>query len=191
MKQLNLFVNIVFIGILVIAFACSTSTDPEDGDLYPFNVQTWKVNSGEQADWIGSSSTKKESVSKFKSDSSEVDTTLIFEPEKYGLEITESFEDTLFNIQFIDSTYWAGKEAEYAYMDSLFGQGNVTVGGSYYDEYLETRITYPFQCGIEEIPQDTLDLVYAPYQAPEDTVEYYRIHVAGAWETVNHIICES
>lgn len=178
----KLFVVLFFVSFIA---ACNNGAGPEK-QQYPFTNQTWRVNSGEQADWIGTGHMKA------KASSSGVDTTIINNPIKYGLEIQQHPHDsTIFAIQFIDSTFNNRNAPEYSYIDSLFGQKLQTVHTSFYDNYIVNEIRYPFECGADPVPIDTLDIVYAPYGNPQDTLQYYRIVITGALATVNHIICEN
>lgn len=190
----KLIVALFVVGLMA---ACKSSTGPGDTETqYPFTEQTWQVESGENATWIGSSGMQK-AVSSWQlaadsTDSTGVDTTLIDSPEKYGLEIHQIEGDsTAFAIQFIDSTYNNKNSFPYTYPDTLWGNYIRTVHATPSDDFVEVDFIYPFECQTAKNPVDTLNIVLAPYQAPQDTIEFYQVAISGALETVNHIICES
>lgn len=178
--------------VFVIA-GCGSSTGDDGTTEYPFNEQTWKVNSGEQADWMGSSSTAKGKVFSIASDSSA--TTIINKPNKYGLEIVEGYKDSLYEIRFIDSTITQSNldslDIGPARADTLFGFARNGGGREWPGDHPRLYNEYPFECDGDYTEEDSLSIHYLSGSNREDTVRTYTLPIQGALETVDHIVCES
>lgn len=177
--------------------SCSSSTGP-DGDVptaeYPFINQTFKVVSGEEAEWQGVSGMQKVISSGFfmadSSDSTETDTTFINQPDKYGLEVTESFGDSLYQFKFIDSTITRSNVDPEVNPepDSLFGHGYQAMESYFAPNYSEIKLRYPFSCDSTYNP---VKYAHINYTKEDSLVRVYAINVEGALPTISHIMCEN
>lgn len=184
--------NIFVVLFAFILASCGSNTSPENGDQYPFQEQTWRVDSGEHGTYIGVNGTVKK---KMKADSAGIDTIRISSPLKYGLEIQEGFMEGLYAFQFIDSTVTQSNafadSIGFPRPDSLFGHRYQGMHISYEENYSTIELNYPFECGKDYKPEN---FAYINYKSRKDTtkiVRVYTINVRGALETINHIVCEN
>lgn len=203
--------NILYIYVLLIALlltACSSSTQPDNGDTYPFTEGTWQVNSGAQATWQGSNSFKRTAsgivMGSAGVDSTAPDTTYFFSNDSLQAKIMEDQGAVQAEFQLVITTQTLNS----AIYDSM-GIADIylqTLGNSFEIDGLSGTMTTPthvefviqmnFDCASTD--DKAKDLIfaftnYAPYQPDNkaDTLFYYHLNTDGLFSTVRHIECNS
>ncbi len=181
--------KLLTLSIIALLTACSSSTDP-NGSQYPFNNQTWKVQSADLADWIGVQGAANVAY-KAAADSLTGDTLYIESPDLQDLKMYES--QAVLNKGFVIEFADLDLKPEDSFLisaDTLFGNADLQTSRAHLrdsDSAFVREMHYNFDCSVSYTSSDTLWVVLG--SGNNDTTRVYAIKVAGALESVDHIVC--